>query len=70
MVRRFVQAICAHAHPSVDSDIISLKLLGTSVIILNSIEAVNDLFEKRSSNYSDRYGHIGSSLLDKLIDMV
>ncbi|KAJ6568897.1 cytochrome P450 [Mycena capillaripes] len=37
-----------------DSDIIHLDLAGTSVIVLSSFEAVDALFEKRSSLYSDR----------------
>ncbi|QRW23829.1 cytochrome P450 family protein [Rhizoctonia solani] len=37
-----------------NSDIIYLKLLGHSTIILNSAQAASDLFEKRSSKYSDR----------------
>ncbi|KAJ7610063.1 cytochrome P450 [Roridomyces roridus] len=37
-----------------DSDIIHLNLAGTSVIVLNSLKATDDLLEKRSSIYSDR----------------
>jgi hypothetical protein len=40
---------------SADSDIVYLNALGVPFVILDSAEAVNDLFEKRSSNYSDRY---------------
>ncbi|KAK6980734.1 cytochrome p450 [Favolaschia claudopus] len=36
------------------SDIIHLDLAGTSVIILSSVQAIEDLLEKRSSIYSDR----------------
>lgn len=36
------------------SDIIYLKMLGQSIIILNSAKAASDLFEKRSAKYSDR----------------
>jgi hypothetical protein len=35
-------------------DIISLDVLGSTMIILNSAKAVSDLFDKRGSNYSDR----------------
>lgn len=38
-----------------DSDIVSLSFLGTPVIVLNSVKPANDLFEKRSAIYSDRY---------------
>lgn len=31
-----------------------LRVFGQSIIILSSIDAVTDLLEKRSSNYSDR----------------
>ncbi|KAF9013081.1 cytochrome P450 [Cyathus striatus] len=37
-----------------NSDIIHVGALGNNVIILNSMEAVNDLLEKRSSIYSSR----------------
>jgi hypothetical protein len=37
-----------------DSDIIHLNMAGTSVIVLSSYEAIDTLFEKRSSLYSDR----------------
>ncbi|KAJ7671061.1 cytochrome P450 [Mycena rosella] len=37
-----------------DSDIIHLNVAGTSIIVLSSAEAANDLLEKRSSIYSDR----------------
>jgi len=39
-----------------DSDILHLRAIGTSVIILNSVKAANDLMEKRSYLYSGRYG--------------
>ncbi|OCH89273.1 cytochrome P450 [Obba rivulosa] len=35
-------------------DIIHMSVFGQTIIILNSLDAVVDLFEKRSSNYSDR----------------
>lgn len=41
---------------TIDSDIVHANLLGTHVIVLNSAKAVSELFEKRSSIYSDRYG--------------
>ncbi|GJE88567.1 cytochrome P450 [Phanerochaete sordida] len=37
-----------------ESDVIYMSLLGTPVIVLNSIKAATELFEKRSSIYSDR----------------
>ncbi|CAE6406418.1 unnamed protein product [Rhizoctonia solani] len=37
-----------------NSDIIYLKMLGQSIIVLNSAKAASDLFEKRSAKYSDR----------------
>jgi hypothetical protein len=37
-----------------DSDIIHLNVAGASIIVLNSVEAANDLLVKRSSIYSDR----------------
>ncbi|KAJ6526420.1 cytochrome P450 [Mycena capillaripes] len=37
-----------------DSDIIHLNVVGTPIIVLNSVEAANDLLAKRSAIYSDR----------------
>ena len=37
------------------SDIIYLNVLGTNIIVLNSVEAVSEVLEKRSSTYSSRY---------------
>ncbi|KAJ7147791.1 cytochrome P450 [Mycena crocata] len=37
-----------------NSDIIHLDAAGTSIIVLSSMEAVRELFDKRSSLYSDR----------------
>ena len=33
---------------------IYLNVFGQHIVILNSLEVITDLFEKRSSNYSDR----------------
>lgn len=41
---------------TIDSDIVHANSFGTHVIVLNSAKAVHELFEKRSSIYSDRYG--------------
>ncbi|CAL1715492.1 unnamed protein product [Somion occarium] len=40
--------------PLLGSDIIRLKILGTDMLVLNSLEAATDLLERRSSIYSDR----------------
>ncbi|KAI0066974.1 cytochrome P450 [Artomyces pyxidatus] len=37
-----------------DSDIISVSVFGETTVVLNSIEAITDLLDKRGSNYSDR----------------
>jgi hypothetical protein len=39
----------------IDSDIVHANTLGIHVIVLHSAKAVHELFEKRSSIYSDRY---------------
>lgn len=53
MVRMFVTIIPG---PSLfhEGEIMHVRVFGQSMIILNSLEAVVDLLEKRSSNYSDR----------------
>jgi hypothetical protein len=35
-------------------DIISLNILGNTMVVLNSPKAVSEVFDKRGSNYSDR----------------
>ncbi|KAJ3553128.1 hypothetical protein NM688_g3784 [Phlebia brevispora] len=37
-----------------NSDLIHLNLMGTPMVILHTVQAANDLFEKRSALYSDR----------------
>ncbi|KAF5336271.1 hypothetical protein D9758_016055 [Tetrapyrgos nigripes] len=38
-----------------NSNLIHLNVFGTSIVIANSLEVAQDLFDKRSSIYSDRY---------------
>jgi hypothetical protein len=38
-----------------DSDIIHLSIAGTSIIVLSSLAAAEDLLERRSAIYSDRW---------------
>ena len=40
---------------SIDSDIIYVNALGTSILVLNSLSAAEDLLDKRSGVYSSRY---------------
>lgn len=42
------------SHPSLPGKIVHLDVLGQHIVVLNSLDAVNDLFEKRSRIYSDR----------------
>lgn len=37
-----------------DSDVIHVKTLGQSVVVLNSLQAARDLLDKRGANYCDR----------------
>jgi len=39
----------------IDSDIIHLNIAGTSLVVLDTAEAVMDLLERRSLIYSDRF---------------
>jgi len=38
----------------IQGDMISFKVMGQQFLVLNSLRRTSDLFEKRSSNYSDR----------------
>ena len=40
---------------TIGSDVIYLNLAGTPVVVVNSAEAAHELFEKKSSLYSDLY---------------
>lgn len=42
------------ATASQDSDIIHLNVLGTSIVVLSSLKAINDLLDGRAAIYSDR----------------
>ena len=39
---------------ALETDVIHLRFFGTSVIVLNTIKGVQELFEKRSNHYSGR----------------
>lgn len=36
------------------SDVVGLSALGNNIVVINTMKAATDLFEKRSSMYSDR----------------
>lgn len=42
-------------HSAVESDVLHLSAAGDNIIILNSHKAANDLLEKKSNIYSDRW---------------
>lgn len=35
-------------------DVVGLRALGTNIIVLNSLDTINDLLDKRGTNYSHR----------------
>lgn len=43
-----------HLTPDLIGDMVYLNVLGQGFLVLGSLERTNDLFERRSSNYSDR----------------
>lgn len=43
------------AHVDAGSDVVHYEAFGTHMIVVNSARAANDLFEKRSALYNDRY---------------
>ncbi|KAJ6553619.1 cytochrome P450 [Mycena vulgaris] len=48
-----------HSDKKYDSDVIHLSAMGTSIVVLSSLEAAEDLLDKRSAIYSDRpRGHM------------
>ena len=42
------------AYKSSLGDVIHLRVLGRDIIVLNSVQAATDLFDKRGGLYSDR----------------
>lgn len=51
---RHIPFSCPPSLDCVPGDLVYARLLNQEVIIINSEEVVRDLFERRSSNYSDR----------------
>ena len=47
-------ALTCVSFSTVGHDVISLDVLGSTMVVLNSAKAVSDIFDKRGSNYSDR----------------
>ena len=39
----------------IGSDLIHFDVLGSHIVVVNSAKAANELFEKRSAIYSDRF---------------
>ncbi|KZP13816.1 cytochrome P450, partial [Athelia psychrophila] len=52
------------------SEMVYLTILGQSVLVLDSFEAINDLLDKRSSIYSSRLSEIRQILVPKWMDWV
>lgn len=50
-----MQRVFSNGHPG---DVIYLEALGQKIIVLNSIQAAEDLLERRSAIYSDRSGTV------------
>ena len=38
-----------------DSPLVRLNILGTNLVVVDTLEASRELFDKRSSIYNDRY---------------
>lgn len=51
------------------SDVVHVDVLGTHMVMVNSIKAANELFDKRSSIYSDRYLILNDAPRQLLIDI-
>jgi hypothetical protein len=49
------------------SDVIHADIMGSHIIILNSMKSANELLEKRSSNYSDRPPLMTLELYDQVL---
>lgn len=51
---KLFSALTCVSFSTTGEDIISLNVLGSTMVVLNSAKAVSDIFEKRGSNHSDR----------------
>lgn len=51
---RFVINVFGAAYRFLPGDVIHLRVLGRDIIVLNSVQAATDLFDKRGGLYSDR----------------
>ena len=51
-----IQGVCCRANyqMSLSGDIVYIEPLGSPIVVLNTIESVNALLDKRAANYSHR----------------
>jgi hypothetical protein len=56
--------------PSGSDDVVHVDVLGSHLVILNSIKTANDLLDKRSSIYSDRYDTATGSRITRLCHLL
>ena len=55
MVSFIHDVIAVDSHfEQIPGDIMSIQILGQTVVIINSVQIARNLLEKRGSNYSDR----------------
>jgi hypothetical protein len=52
------------------SDVVHVDMLGSHIVIPNSIKVANDLLDKRSSIYSDRYDTATGSRITRLCHLL
>lgn len=53
MVSAYVHVVGA-GHNDVTGEIVHVKVFDKHIMILNTVEAMNEIFDKRSALYSDR----------------
>lgn len=52
-------------------DVVYMEVFGSPVVVLNSVKATTELFEKRSANYSDRPSMVNSKpFFDRAIQLI
>jgi hypothetical protein len=53
---------------AIESDVVHVDMFGTHIVVVNSAKAANNLFDKRSSLYSDRCVTISSHIPHTHVD--
>ena len=58
----YIYTLTDHSHDALEGDLMYFKVLNQDIVVISSLQIINDLFNKRGEVYSDRYQSV--SLID------